>query len=74
MIIANGAAVARTLHASAQAVTMARSGTAFRGEIGNRPITVVLSGFVQRLDGYACARLGGEIEEQAKALGLMGPS
>jgi uracil-DNA glycosylase len=71
LLIANGAPVADALFACAERVQMELSGTTFRGEIGGHELTVVMSGFVQRLDRYACMRLGAEIHSHATALGLL---
>jgi uracil-DNA glycosylase len=70
LIVCNGADVCTWVLNAIPPIEPRDRGTSYRGLIDGSDVWVVLSGFIGRLDNYARARLGEEIERVAVTIGL----
>lgn len=70
MLICNGSAVCQFIMDLIPRPGSDREATSYVGSLYGLQITVVLSGFIGRIDNHAKRRLGREIEEHARRLGL----
>jgi hypothetical protein len=72
LLICNGSAVCEYIRDIIKTSDDTGLATSYVGKIDEQSITVVLSGFIGRIDNHARRRLGREIEELARSLGLEG--
>ncbi|MDP2873145.1 MAG: uracil-DNA glycosylase family protein [Bacillota bacterium] len=70
IVLCNGAPILRALKDIVKPVESKR--TSYVGVLGGQEVAVVLSGFFGRLDNYAKARLGEEVESFMDRLGISG--
>ena len=72
LLICNGSAVCEYIRDIVKTSDTMELATSYVGTIDEQSITVVLSGFIGRIDNHARRRLGREIEDHARRLGLEG--
>lgn len=72
MLICNGSAVCEYIRDIIKPSDATELTTSYVGKIDEHSITVVLSGFIGRIDNHSRRRLGREIEECARGLGIEG--
>lgn len=72
MLVCNGSKVCQYIvELLPPAIDRPAESTSYSARIGGREVVVVLSGFIGRIDNHSKRRLGREIEDHARRLGLM---